>query len=115
MVSPRPSSHPARASGIFLTATPPDTPDDVRFPCFLPRHLLGRLGLLVEDRIRPLEHTRLDLGPADTADYLPVAIVDQFGVAGVFGPNAQETEYLGLESVDDGHFVCGVVELKWLI
>lgn len=68
--------------------------------------------MLVKDRVRLLEHTGLDLGPADTADYLPVAILDQFGVAGVFGPNAQETEYLGLESVDDGHFFCGVVELR---
>lgn len=65
--------------------------------------------MLVENRIRLLEYTWLDLGPADTVDYLPVAIVDQFGVAGVFSPNVQETGYLGLESVVDGHFVCGSV------
>lgn len=64
--------------------------------------------MLVEHRIRLLEHARLDFGPADTVDYLPVAVVDQFGVAGVFGPNVQETGYLGLESAVDGHFVCGV-------
>lgn len=95
----------------------PGTPGDIRLLCIHLGHLIGvrtrGLGLLVEDRIRHLEHAWLDLGTAyGSVDYLSVAIVDQIGVAGVFGSNARETEYLGLESVVDGHFVRGVVKVR---